>query len=619
MALCILLPAHAFAKDYYFPSVVVTVSIQSDGSFDVVEKRTYDFSGDFHWATYTLQKSGFSSLENFTIEDESGQYIQNNSENPGTYSFTEDSNQYIATFYYSASNEQKTFIFSYKINGGIKAYQDIADFYWKLVGANWDKKTNLLEAFVYLPQEVNPDSIYVFGHGPLQGTVERIDGKGAYYKLSGLPPNTFVEARVIFPSNILSMTKESFSKKDEILNEEISLANTANAQKTKRNLLVIFLALLPVLLFLYWLRLFFKYGKEYKPTREIIYEREIPEDLPPATVGYLLRFQNVKIEDFTATIMNLIRKGYIVMQVVKEERGLIFKKNVPVIYLTKTDKSIENLSSHEIIVYNFLFSSLTYKDLLSWTSTSKLFKSISTALEGKSGQLPGMAGSAQQTISTEDIKDFIRDHPKDFTAIYEGFKESVKTEGGEKHYFETMPGQVILFIVLDFLLFFLIFVVFALGLFFLVPIYIISSIVFFILILPLGRRTHEGADAYSEWNGLRKFLKDFSSLKSVIPASIVLWESYLVYSVTFGISKRVIEQMKVTLPNIPEEELRTSHFFVASSAIGNVDIATSFGSLVDSMVSSFNSISTTAASTGSGGGFSGGGGGGGGGSGGGAG
>jgi len=612
-------PLSASAKDYYFPKVAVTVSIQKDGSFDVLEKRTYNFSGDFHWATYTLEKSGFERLEDFTIEDENGKFVQNNSATPGTFTFSETASQYAATFYYAASNTQKTFTFSYRIIGGIKAYNDVADFYWKLIGSGWDKKTSLFEGYVYFPQEVNESNFYVFGHGPLNGIVEKIDGNGVSYKVNNIPANTFVEARVIFPSSILSMTKENTSKKDEIISEEIALAKQADRQRTTRIIETVILVLIPIFMFLYWLYLFFKFGKEYPPTKEIVYEREIPEEVPPAIVGYLLRFKNIQINDFTATIMNLIKKGYISMQSVNEERGLIFKKNVPVIYLTKTDKSIEGLATHEIIVYNFLFSSVTYDNVTSWVKGSKLANTILTAIQGKHGELSGMAGTVQNTVSAEDIKEYIKNNSKEFMALFEGFKEAVKQEGDEKHYFEKMPPQVILFIVLDFLIIFLaVFIVSLLGLSFLMPYYIISGIILMLMVYPLGRRTHEGADAYSEWNGLRKFLKDFSSLASVVPASIVLWESYLVYSVTFGISKRVIEQMKIALPNIPENELRTSHFFATQAAIGSVDIASSFGSIVDSMVTSFNSISTTASSTGGGGGFSGGGGGGGGGSGGGA-
>ncbi|PIW10670.1 MAG: hypothetical protein COW37_02595, partial [Caldiserica bacterium CG17_big_fil_post_rev_8_21_14_2_50_35_7] len=45
---------------------------------------------------------------------------------------------------------------------------------------------------------------------------------------------------------------------------------------------------------------------------------------------------NITPNDFTATIMNLVRKGYISIQTHKEEKGFIFKREVPVTYLSET-------------------------------------------------------------------------------------------------------------------------------------------------------------------------------------------------------------------------------------------------------------------------------------------
>lgn len=42
------------AKDYSFPQVNFQVQINKDGSFDVQEKRTYTFTGEFSWADMWL-------------------------------------------------------------------------------------------------------------------------------------------------------------------------------------------------------------------------------------------------------------------------------------------------------------------------------------------------------------------------------------------------------------------------------------------------------------------------------------------------------------------------------------------------------------------------------------
>lgn len=618
-----IMPAHSFANDYYFSFVNMRININNDGSFDVVEDRTFDFSGDFHWATYILSKQGYSKLENFSIADENGLYQLTSVETnqPDTFTFSDNGDNYVAKFFYSASNQSKTFTIRYKIIGGIKAYQDVADFYWKLIGPGWDKRTDQINAYIYFPSKINESDFYVFGHGPLQGNVDKIDGTGVHYSLTNLPANTFIEARVIFPSNALNIIKIPGNRLESILNYERGLALQANKQRANARVKFGFAIFLPLALFSLWLYLFLKYGKEYPPRVNVVYTRDIPEDLPPAIVGYLMRFKNINPNDFTATIMNLVRKGFIAIQTHKEEKGFIFKREVPVTYLSETGKSPDELLPHEHIVYNFLFTSLTYEGVISFFKPGKMRNIASRVFKDKQGTMPGIAGAQGVTVSTDDIKEFIKNHAQEFKTIYDAFKGVVKDEGDEKSYFEKKSeGFMILFILIGFVFsFFGFFYLSFLGVPYFIPFYFVISGLFIVLAFPLQRRTQDGADAYALWNGLKKFLIDFSNLKEAIPTSIAIWEQYLVYAVTFGISDKVIKEMEIVLPQIPEDELRTSHFFAAGAILGSdINIAEAFNVITSSMISSFNAISSAASSTGGGGGFSGGGGGGGGGSGGGA-
>lgn len=630
MILSVLLPARTCAKDYSFPSVKITVYIRNDGSFDFIEERTYFFSGEFHWATYTLQKEHFESIENFTVADEVGNYelVEFDNERERTYTFQETASSYNCKFYYYANNETKTFKFSYRIKGGIIAYNDVADFYWKLIGTGWEKKTDVLEAFIYLPEVVAENDIKVFGHGPLNGIVERLDGNGARYYVTNVPANTYVEARVIFPSSILNVQKVSQNKLDEIMKEELAEARKADLKRYIARFSIFLVLIIPLLIFLWWLSLFRKYGKEYKPSREIIYFRDIPSELPPALVGYLMRFKSVQPQDFTATIMNLIRKGYISIEERKEDKGLLFKREVPVIYLYKTKKEPSDLRDHEKIVYKFLFEEMNYSSIFPFFKNMKSLSQFSKLFANAEAPLSDFAGKSNSFVSTDEIQKYIKARPNEFRAIYEAFVGSVKLEAEKEEFFEKTPRAVTAFTVVAVLFPFVAFLMVMLfaaanpAVLIVLPFYFIITGIFVALIFPLARRSKKGAEAYAEWNGLRKYLKDFSNLNIATPPSIALWEAYLVYSVTFGISKRVIEQMKIALPNIPEDQLRTSHFFAASSLASAANITSSFEHIVSSMVSSFNSIASTAMSSssshGGGGGFSGGGGGGGGGSGGGA-
>lgn len=581
----------AFAKDYYFPKVTVTVHINEDASFDFEEVRTYKFDGSFHWATYVLPKSGFDRIEGFSIEDENGPYklTSNETNTSGTYVFQDQGNQYYAKFFYDATNTTKTFIFRYRVVGGIKVYKDVADFYWKLIGSGWDKSTSNFEGFVYLPQKVSEDDIKVFGHGPLNGTVERIDGNGAYYKATNVPPNTYIEARVIFPSYILPRAKIIPQEKlNDIMQEELALAKETEALKSRVKVgFVLFFGLWLIFLVIY-LYMFFAFGKEPKPQKEIIYMRDIPEDLPPAIVGYLMRFENVLPQDLTATILYLVKKGYIALEVKEEERNyLLFKKKEPVTYFYKTDKNPASLDKHLAFAYDFLFD---------------------------------VVSEGNNFVSTDTIKKFANKRSKVALDMFNRFKSKVQEDGRKKGYFESRVKIMLLYFLLLALASIVSFLILVRsGLLFLIMFIYIFAIVFGLLGLTLRKRTQLGAEAYAEWVGLKKFLQDFSNLKEYAPNSIVVWEDYLVYATTFGIAEKVLKYIEMNLDKIPKEELARSYIFSkAIASDGTINLA-SINTFTVSLNTAMQAISSSAhTSTGSGGGFSGGGGGGGGGSGGGA-
>ena len=98
-------------------------------------------------------------------------------------------------------------------------------------------------------------------------------------------------------------------------------------------------------------------------------------------------------------------------------------------------------------------------------------------------------------------------------------------------------------------------------------------------------------------------MEDFSLLNEKEVPAIEVWEHYLVYATAFGISDKVLKQLKTIYPNIDElgsVNTSTYMYFMYHS---------NFSSSISRSVSS--SMSTSYSSgTGGGGGFSGGGGGG---------
>ena len=144
-----------------------------------------------------------------------------------------------------------------------------------------------------------------------------------------------------------------------------------------------------------------------------------------------------------------------------------------------------------------------------------------------------------------------------------------------------------------------------------------AAVVLLACMVLLRRRTVAGAQRYAEWNGLKKFLKDFSQLQDAPSGHMALYERYLVAAVTLGVADELVDALRVRIPEIANDPTFATWYVGSRTATG----FGSFSSLGDfssglsaATASSFRPPSSSGSSGGGGGGgFSGGGGGGGGG------
>lgn len=113
--------------------------------------------------------------------------------------------------------------------------------------------------------------------------------------------------------------------------------------------------------------------------------------------------------------------------------------------------------------------------------------------------------------------------------------------------------------------------------------------------------------------GLKRYMSEFSLMKEKEVPELVLWEKYLVYATVFGISEKVLKQLKVVYPQISDEEYMNSHGYTYMYLMYSSNFNNSFLSSLNTAVgNSYNNVTTSnySSGSGSGGGFSSGGGGG---------
>lgn len=87
----------------------------------------------------------------------------------------------------------------------------------------------------------------------------------------------------------------------------------------------------------------------------------------------------------------------------------------------------------------------------------------------------------------------------------------------------------------------------------------ILPVISLVLLFRIRRVTYflseKGLEESQKWQGLKKYLEDYSLLNEKRVKDLGLWEQFLVYATAFGISDKVIEEIKTVIkPNDDEED-----------------------------------------------------------------
>ena len=113
------------------------------------------------------------------------------------------------------------------LNGAAKRYLDTAEYYHMFVGKDFELPIENFYALISFPAPLRDTTANIWGHGAPSGEIYFNKGK-VEVKAKNVPKRTFIEARVLFPKEIVYMAPEINEKrKDSVLEEErINTANT---------------------------------------------------------------------------------------------------------------------------------------------------------------------------------------------------------------------------------------------------------------------------------------------------------------------------------------------------------------------------------------------------------
>ena len=563
----------AIDRGQYLNSIDYDVTLDENGDMKVVETWDIFVKGtNTLFKTFTIDKTKFSNITDVKVKE-----ITPSGEKELTqiyeemYHVTKDCYYGLMTGYNSfeiawgmAKSDSSTttgwkkYQISYVIEDAVTSYNDCQELYWSFLeqGEN-NIPAKKVTGRVNLPNDVsNIEKLRIWGHGQLNGTIEKANTHQVNFKMNGLDKGSRLEIRIVTEDKMfnVSSNKTNFlNKLNQIIAEETRWADESNlASKNMQKILnwVIFVYL--IIITIYILKIIkIKNIKETKRIEhKIEYFREIPREktVTPAEAIYLYKFEKERLETssvqenaVSATILDLCLKRKITMRVQKEN---VFIKIVG---------DMNGLNKDEQAIY-------------------KLLKEAGGNEEFEIGQLKIYAEKEfyQYSRSINNLVNYARN------SLYD---EKLIDKAKEKSYRKYRLGEE-KFVVVKYIFLFLVamFLVGKLPFFDMVTNLMSSfswqmySGILIVAMLPLvgvllyyfkmqkmaynkiAVLTDKGYEEKEQWNGLVKYMKNYSLLNEKSVPDLVLWEKYLVYATALGISEKVVEELKATYPEVFIEE-----------------------------------------------------------------
>ncbi|KGL45751.1 hypothetical protein BMT55_15570 [Listeria newyorkensis] len=588
-------------RSFTIPKYENYVQIQQNGTARITENVRYDFDGAFNGATMDIDTSGLPQITDLQVAVDGQPFVSSNSEQNGTFKANYVGDTLKIRVYSPTDTAKKDFTYTYTLKNAIINYNDTAEFNRKLVGKNWQETLDHVAITIMLPKATQNGELQAWAHGPLDGTVLLQDNKTVKLTADNVKAGQFVEAHVIFPKNIVPFNQniQAVDKKAAIQAQEAKLADQANFKRTLAktvfyggSLLILFLVLITISI------TYIKYTKSKVALFKDKYFHDIPLDMSPAVMNKLI-FAQTGANDIVATIMDLVRKRQLTIEELPHPSGNK-KKATYTITKLPVPSPIE-LLSHETRLITWLIDKI---------------------------------GDGEK-VTLKEINAYAKKNTTTFRTAFTNWKNSVGTEAKKYDYFDkeasskatkllvaALTASILIGIgIIIFSIFASIFSLFAC---------IVSILAFVILIVfwitQFPVKNQEGTEEFAKWHAFKRYIKDVGNMDIADVGSIAIWDHYLSYSISLGLTKEVLKAASIHFsPEQVQQHSGLLYYYYGGAMLGSANHANMDTAFAESFQSSFESsfsgalASSASSGSGGGGGFSGGSsGGGGGGSGGGA-
>ena len=595
-------PEAAQARSLAMDQLEIDAELLPDGSMQVTEHITVTFQGSYKGFFVSIPQDN-TPITDIMVSEQGSPYQFNPGQSygpPGTYLVKQEGNNLTIDWSVDASNEQRSFDVSYRVNNLIKMHTDVAEFYRKFVSSDNAQKIGQVTVRLKLPpgaENLQPGTdIRIWGHGPLHGEVQFTGPREVTWQIEDMPANEFLEGRMVLPLHLFPAAPAELSTGQVampmIMDEEGRWAEDANRQRQEARMQLAIAIFIPILTCIALLLLWRKYGREYRAEFQGDYYRELPADYSPAELSVLWNWGEVKTHDITATLLDLARRQYITIdQEVFNKKQLLGSKEITTYFISlrkeKYEAEREQLRPHERDLLHYIFTRISDK---------------------------------KPCLYLYDIEKYSREHSQAFYSFWSQWKEGLSEIGESKEWVQGVPSRTRWISAGVALLFFITgLVLIRAGI--TLPGVSLFACSFFIAIVPgkFKRRSQPAQEDFRKWQAFKRFLLHFSNMERHEIPSLIIWEHYLVYAVTLGVAKEVMKQLEVVFPNLQEDDYHFGQYwYYSQSGFAMAGLSDNFDKISESIKQSVQvaektvraAESKSSSGSGGGGGFSGGGGGG---------
>jgi uncharacterized membrane protein len=510
--------------DLIIPDWIVDAKLMETGDLKIVEDLSFEFNDDFNGVFREIllaKTSGVSDIQvEEVLENSTIKYTQVEDAHKGNsevFLIHEDDAKINIQIFSPSEDQIRTYRISYTINNVAIKYNDIGELYYKFLGDENETPIKNFLVNIHLPQADTENVVEVFAHGPLNGEIGKSSDTSYFLQVSNVPSNTFVEGRVLFPREFIPLSNrvENKDNYENIIEEEASYQQKIIEDRKRREAIgntleqiSIITSILGIMLFIIFLILF-RRQIDHRQTGDYT---KVPEECTPA-IASLLTSTLIQTNTIFATMLDLCRKGYLVLKADKEEQNIDINDDK---FTITQSKPLDNgLLNHE-------------RHFIHW-----FINEIGNGI----------------SVSTNEIESYGKENSTKSLTLYTEWKKKIKQDAVNMGYYDKSKTKFAIFFVLLFL------PLLALGIFTIVygSLFGIGSLVLSLILFIYGltlfdRLSDYGYQQYTKWRDFKKYMKYSKEISSIRDISKYPLDISLIYSLSLGVQKPM-EGLKIDKSN----------------------------------------------------------------------